>query len=255
MEHQFIHIHCEHCGNMIDVPVYCGNRFCGVCAPARHARIADRLRFLVKNTPRKPVYALKFLTLTIANMPNLEPMVAFMVKCFRKLRNRAVWKKYVDGGAFVIEVTGRPGNWHAHIHAIIFARYINRDSLVKAWKSISNGIGVDIRQITTDALCNHLIKYLSKRQEPEMITDEKNLVLKSYRLFQPFGCWFKLQKKYKRAKHPCEKCGESAWTPWDIAQGFFIDSFWKEIDVGEPVRKRDLVSEVRKDQVELVTYF
>ena len=235
MEHQFIHIHCEHCGNIIDVPVYCGDRFCGICSPARHARIADRIRFLIDNIVRKPVYRLKFLTLTIGNMPDLELMVAYLVKCFRKFRQRAIWKKFVDGGAFVIEVTGRPGNWHAHIHCIIYSRYIHRDSFVTAWKSISGGIGVDIRQIPTDALCNHLIKYLSKRQEPDMITEEKELVLKAYRLFQPFGCWFNLQKKYKRPPHPCEKCGKTCWTPWDITQGFFIDSFWKEVDRSKPI--------------------
>lgn len=230
MQHQFIHIHCEHCGHIINVPVYCGNRFCGVCAPARHARIADRLRFLVANTPRKPTYRLKFLTLTIANMPNLEEMVSFLIKSFRKFRQRALWKKYIDGGAFVIEVTGRPGNWHAHIHAIIFSRYIPREKFLKAWFRISAGRGVDIRQVPTDALCNHLIKYLTKRQEPEMITEEKEFVLKSYRLFQPFGTWFKLQRLYKRKPHPCEKCGKSCWTPWDISQDIFIDSFWKEIE-------------------------
>ncbi len=255
LDHEFIHIHCEHCGHSIDVPVYCGDRFCGVCSPARHARIADRLRFLVKNTERKPVYTLKFLTLTIANMPKLDPMVKFLVKCFRKLRNRAVWKKYVDGGAFVIEVTGRPGDWHAHIHAIIFARYIHRDAFVKAWNSISGGLGVDVRTIPTDALCNHLIKYLSKRQEPAMVSEEKNLVLKSYRLFQPFGCWFKLQKKYKRAPHPCEKCGKSSWSPWDIVQGFFIDTFRKEVDVPAPIRHRDLVEAAQLAQVAMVTFY
>lgn len=249
MQHQFLHINCEHCGHILDVPVYCGDRFCGVCSPARHARIADRLRFLVANNPRKPVYSLKFLTLTIANMSDLNSMVAYLVKCFRKLRQRAVWKKYVDGGAFVIEVTGRPGNWHAHIHAIIFSRYIHRDNLVKAWFSISAGKGVDIRQVPTDAICNHLIKYLSKRQEPEMVTDEKSLVLKSYRLFQPFGSWFKLQRKYSRPKHPCEKCGASSWSPWDITQDFHIDSFWKDIDPKKPPKRRDLVAQARKDQV------
>jgi len=156
---------------------------------------------------------------------------------------------YVDGGAFVIEVTGRPGNWHAHIHSIIFSRYIPREKFLKAWYKISNGKGVDVRQIPTDALCNHLIKYLTKRQEPDMVTEEKNLVLRSYRLFQPFGSWFKLQKKYKRKPHPCEKCGKSCWSPWDITHDCFIDTFWKEIDIEKPVRKRDLILKVRKNQV------
>lgn len=242
MLHEFIHLTCEHCGHTIDVPVYCGNRFCGVCAPARHARIADRLRFLVANTPRKPGYHLKFLTLTIANMPDLEKMVSYLVSCFRRLRNRAIWKKYVDGGAFVIEVTGRPNNWHAHVHAIIFAKYIPRDKLVIAWKSISSGLGVDIRQVPTDALCNHLIKYLSKRQEPDMVTDEKEKVLRSYRLFQPFGCWYKLQKKYKRKPHPCEECGHLSWTPFDIVHSFQLNTFFKETVEKAPAEIPPLVS-------------
>lgn len=230
MIHKFIHITCENCGHGIDVPVYCGNRFCSVCSPARRKRVHDRLQFLVKNTPYRSGYSFKFLTLTISNMPDLEIMCAFLLKCFRKLRSRALWKKLVSGGAFVIEVTGRPGNWHAHLHVMMHCKYIPRDHLVKAWQKISGGIGVDIRRIPLNAIINHLCKYLSKRQEPDIVTEEKDNVLKAFRLFQPFGTWYKLQTNFKRKPHPCPKCGKNCWTPWDISQGFFIDEFWKETE-------------------------
>ena len=158
----------------------------------------------------------KHLTLTIQNQHDLPEMLKGIIKSFRRLRQRAAWKNKVSGGAFVLEVTGRPGNWHAHIHAVLVARYFPFDILLKLWKEVSSGQGVYIQHKPVGIVVSHLCKYLSKPDVPEQVMEEVSAELKSYRMFQPFGCWFKLMKLYVKKKYPCPKCGEQCWLPYDI---------------------------------------
>lgn len=207
---------CAHCGHEIRTPVYCGNRFCPVCSIPRLARVRRRLKFLVKNTKMPTGSTFKHLTLTIRNQDDLPKMLKAIVKSFNRLRHRADWKNRVSGGAFVLEVTGRPNNWHAHIHALLVAQYFPFDLLLKLWKQVSSGQGVFIQHKPVNMVVSHLCKYLSKPDVPDLVLEEVTAELKSYRMFQPFGCWFKLMKKYIENEYLCPECNSHTWLPSDI---------------------------------------
>jgi hypothetical protein len=214
--HSYRQICCSNCGHEITVPIYCGDRFCPVCSRPRLARVRRRLCFLVKNTPKETDYAFKFLTLTVASQPDLPTMLKGITRSFRKLRQRATWKRRVLGGAFVIECGYGTAGWHAHIHAIVYAKFISFERLLKLWLACSGGRGVFIKAIPTAAVVGYLTKYLSKPATPESHYETATESLKGYRLFQPFGIWMKLLKEYVDEKPGCPECGCHSFLPLDL---------------------------------------
>lgn len=215
-DHEFITIICTHCGHQISVPVYCGDRFCPVCSVPRLSKVKRRLKFLVRNTNPPRGSSFKFLTLTIRNQDDLPTMLHDLTRSFRRLRQRASWKRTVQGGAFVLEVKGHPGNWHAHLHAVIVSYYFPFDKLLRLWKSVSSGQGVYIKRISPSQTINYITKYLTKPSVPDEVRSEIAVNLHSFRLFQPFGCMFKLMKTYIDKKRGCPQCGSHAFMPYDI---------------------------------------
>lgn len=234
MLHQFRRIVCASCGHPIDVPVFCGFRFCPVCSVTRAIRVRRRLDFLVKNQSFVPGTFTAFLTLTIANQPNLPVMILKLQKAFKKLRNRAYWKSHVVGGAFVIEITGHPGNWHAHIHAILQTRWLDWSTLRNAWHKCSGSIGVFIKKIPSSAAVGYISKYVTKNDAPESVLYQISDGLKGIRLFAPIGAWFKLNLIYRRATSPCPNCGASKWTDYAAMCGDFHNATFKHFDVPAP---------------------
>jgi len=63
---------------------------------------------------------------------------------------------------------------------------------------------------------NYLTKYLSKPDVPDAVLSEVSAELHSFRLFQPFGSWFKLMKKFRDNKRGCPECGKHCFIPMDI---------------------------------------
>jgi len=228
--HLFMTICCEHCGYKIDVPVYCGNRFCPVCGVARRMRVRNRLEFLAENVNSPPKTSMKFLTLTIPSQPDVYKMVRFILKSFRKLRQRSYWKKNVDGGAFVLEITGRPGYWHVHIHIVMMSNFMPFETLLQHWLSASGGRGVWIEEIPTNQIVKYLSKYLSKPSVPDDQLSDVNWALKGLRLFSPFGSWYNLNLKYIKPKAECPKCHSACWLPFDLVYGKHIEIFEKEVE-------------------------
>lgn len=146
-------------------------------------------------------------------------MLKRLTKSFRKLRQRAEWKRRVLGGAFVIEIKGGKAGWHAHIHSLLFAKYIAFERLLKMWIGCSGGRGVFIKEIPPTAAVGYLTKYLSKPPISDADLELASLEIKSYRLFQPFGIWMKLLKDYSETKPGCPKCGCHCFTPLDLIYG------------------------------------
>lgn len=212
------------------MPVFCGDRFCPVCSVIRRARVRRRLEWLIKCLPVKPEFRFRHLTLTIASQGDLRKMIQKLQADFRRLRQRAYWKLHVDGGAFVIEVTGRPGAWHAHIHAVIWGYWMKWEIIQQLWKKISHGTGCYITHIPTSAVVGYLTKYLSKPESPDIVTADISCALSGMRLFAPFGSWHNLNKLYVKPVHPCSKCGHTAWMQTDIAQGNFPKRHYVQFD-------------------------
>lgn len=205
--------------HVINVPVYCGNRFCPVCSAPRRSRIRKRLQWLVGQVDRKPGFRMKHLTLTIPNQVDLPKMLKHLLKSFRKLRSTPFWKNHVDGGAFVLEVTGKEGDWHGHIHIVIHATYVDWDTLKNLWIRFSKGRGVWIKALPVSAVVRYLCKYLSKPDLPDTSLALVNVALKGFRMFQPFGTWYALSNAYVKPLSKCSHCG--AMGQFDLYYSYF----------------------------------
>lgn len=214
--HDFRTIVCQHCGHTISVPIYCGNRFCPVCSQPRLARVRARINFLISKTQRRKGYGFKHLTLTIPSSHNLPGMLSELVRSFRRLRQRKLFKAAVVGGAFVLEATEGEHGYHSHIHAILYSRFIPFIDLLELWRRCSPGRGVFIQSIPTSKIVHYLTKYVSKPSGSIVTPSIVANALSSRRLFTVFGSWFKLNADFKPEKKACPQCGHACWMPIDI---------------------------------------
>jgi hypothetical protein len=161
----------------------------------------------------KPGYSLKHLTLTIPNRPDAAQAADEITAAFRRMRQRKLWKANVDGGVFVIEATGKPGDWHVHIHAVIHARFFPWEKLHQLWQSVSSGRGVYIQRMPVSAVVNYLLKYITKAEVPEQYVEQLGQALKGRRMFQPFGRWHSISAPPALPAAKCRKCGNDIWWP------------------------------------------
>lgn len=215
-DHEFTRISCASCGDTFSVPVYCGDRFCPVCSLPRLARVRSRLQHLIRRVRQTRYLRTRFLTLTIQNQPDLEGMVAHLIRSFRKYRQTKHWKKAVKGGAFVIEVTGSPGNWHAHLHIVMLSDWMDFWTERPVWTSISKGRGWLCKIIPPERCASYLSKYLSKPDVVDCDQAAVSHVLSGYRLFQSFGDWLGGLKNYEKPERDCPKCGRHNYLPFDL---------------------------------------
>lgn len=221
--HKFFHMICTGCGRFVDIPVYCGNRFCEICGSPRALKIRRKLTEFLELYIIPPKCGMRMITLSVPNCENLPDGIAELIRCFRRLRQRAYWKTKVRGGAFVIEIKGTPGNWHPHIHAIVCSQYLNWNNLHKAWNDVSGGLSVYISNIPKRAVVNYILKYITKPSVSPFCLDDVANALQSKRLFQPFGDWHSPLAKIKKHRYSCPTCGHDALE----ACGAFDD--WRSI--------------------------
>ena len=209
--HNYLTIVCMNCGYHFRVPQYCGNRFCSVCSGRRRARTRARITHLIHHVQHRKGYRLKMITLTIRNMPTLSGMVKTLVSHFKSLRKTKLWKTCVDGGCFVIEVTGKPGSWHAHLHVLVSASFIRWETLHSLWKKITGSTGVFIQNIPGRQAINYVTKYVTKSECDVETQRDVSDALKGTRLFQPFGSWYAVANTYPKDKPVCPECKTRAW--------------------------------------------
>lgn len=209
--HGWRRLYCMRCGHSIDVLVDCGKRFCPDCSRRRARRIQNRLQALFNKIQIQPRAGLKMITLSTPNCTRLQPGIRHLVSSFRRLRQRSLWKHYVIGGAFVIEVKGRPGNWHPHIHAIIYSYYLPWRRLWHAWTLVSGGTAVWISNIAPSQAKRYVTKYVTKCDMPPALQDEVSDALRHFRLFTRFGAWHNIVLPKLKFDCPCQECGHSDW--------------------------------------------
>lgn len=210
--HEYRRYWCQHCGYHFDIPTYCGNRLCPVCSKQKRIRARLRLTGLVRNVKPAKGNDIRFLTLTIPNVPDIEAGMLTIVRAFRRLRQRQVWKNHVLGGVFVLEATGRPNNWHCHIHALIEGTYFPVRTISRVWQAVSPGKVVWITRIPHKAAIGYLTKYLTKPNLPSEVTDEMGRALAGFRMFQPFGSWHGIKVTIPKRPYRCPTCGLTCWT-------------------------------------------
>lgn len=211
--HHYQTFFCTACGHDFKAPVRCGNRLCPICSTASRYRVRARMRSLVASQPSYPTYSFKHLTLSVTNSPDLAAAHRHLSASFRRLRQRALWRRTVLGGCFVFEVAGRPHNWHLHIHACLFARFIPWSLLHSSWQSTSGGNAVYIKTLPPLAIINYLSSYLTTVDLPAESIEAAGTSLPNLRLFTVFGSWHALNLRIKPIRNVCPNCGNPYFIP------------------------------------------
>lgn len=171
----------------------CHDRFCIPCAKARSRVLASNVLAALGDQP------VRFLTLTLrTNDGPLTTQIDRLYRCFTTLRNRAFWKKRVQGGCAFLEVkwSEKSAAWNVHIHCMLHGLYIPKSDLWRAWHAITgDSMIVDIR-LVHDHRCigRYVTKYVSKplsntyiNRQPQF--DELVQAMAGRRLCFTFGDW------------------------------------------------------------------
>jgi hypothetical protein len=236
-EHAFTQIFCTSCGNIKPIPLHCKNRFCPVCSGSRRMRVQERLKWLLEQNPPTPRRTLKLLTLTIKSTPTVVQGLKKLTSAFKRLRQAKIWKIGACNGAWLVEVTGRPGSWHVHIHALMVSNYLNRDLIISQWKALTGAWNVDIRCVSVGKGIGYVTKYVSKGDFNPLYVEEVAAALAGYRLFQTFGSWHNLKAPKIKLVCTCALCGKTIWLPMRMIDFATRDVIYTVILNEERLRK------------------
>lgn len=125
----------------------CRQRWCPMCAgqKAKYAK-ESTLRYI--RDLKKP----RFLTLTLRNEPgDLKPQIEFLQDCFKRLRQKAYWKRNVTGGIWFLQVKrgANSGYWHPHLHILLDGNYMESGDISALWDLVTYGSPIiDIQAVS-----------------------------------------------------------------------------------------------------------
>lgn len=169
----------------------------------------------------------RFLTLTRRHSDRpLSDQLDDLYKCFRRLRQRTLWKERVRGGCAMLELEYNhvSKRWHPHLHVLIEGDYIPQAQLSKTWLDVTGDSHVvDIRKVKNDfGAANYLTKYLTKALPTHILRtvhllQEAVPALKGRRFLLTFGTW-------TPAKLTTEP-SDDQWEAWDHVTRFTYDRF------------------------------
>lgn len=159
----------------------CKLRFCPRCSGIHAGRTRRRLQTWAESVRRDDTFRLRLVTLTIrSTSAPLYHQLDFLYRSFRKLRQRALWKKATLGSIAVLQVThnAQTNQWHPHLHVVQHGRFIDWHALKSAWLKITHGSdGVDIRPIRdVDKACEYVCRYVARPLDGEREMSPRNLV-------------------------------------------------------------------------------
>lgn len=211
---------CGSCGHRFRVAVGCGDRlFCPYCRAVRIHRVTKIVR---------PVFEWLYadgaplsFTLTVRSDPNMAGQRDLVLKSFRKLRQRVLWKRAVLGGIAFNEFTHGKLGWHTHIHGWARGSYIDQAALAQAWSEVTGGEGIVVWISRTkwplEKTLKEAVKYVckdveegadgSKKPLSEIFKNEARSVLHSKDLFITFGAARGLERNVEPKPMKCPKCG------------------------------------------------
>lgn len=209
---------CQNCGNSIDVPIHCSSKSCEFCTTRRRYRIRERIWYALQGLPPNSTLRWRHIVLTVKNGHDLQERLDHLIKSFRKLRQRKLWKSTQHGGFYVIEITEGVTGWHPHLHVVSFGYYIPWRKLSSAWLQISkDSFHVAVRTIKeAENIAYYVSKYVTKVQtlaSNSIATVDS--VCRNRRLFGPFGKMSELMKNFKPPPKfaVCSRCHQTAWVP------------------------------------------
>jgi len=210
-EHPFITLVCGCCGHTIQVPSYCGNRFCPTCGRIRSRRLLRRIGSVTAKIVPKKGDTIKLLTLTVPRSRNLKGTVDELIRSFRRFRQRAWWKKHVRGGAYFIEFKHTANGWNPHLHVLVESSFMPVKTIRQHWERVSTGKIVDIRRIPIGSAIRYCAKYCAKLDLPTALQQQASDSLQNRRLFTFFGYWSRVPADPVSDAFSCKKCGVRSW--------------------------------------------
>lgn len=165
---------------------------------------------------------ISWLSLTLRNMPALDPMHARLIRCWHRFLKHPAIRGKIRGGLVGYQATNQGKGWHDHLHGLVEADYINIEVIRSVWFGITgDSFEVDIRR-TLDPLreFKYLLEYiLGTDKVLSEFRDEYNRVFKGRRLLQPFGSWLGHCRASEK-EFVCPDCGGSRWVgPFEDGQG------------------------------------
>jgi hypothetical protein len=183
-----------------------------------------------------PLRQLKLVTLTIAaSDDSLSTILDRITRHFRTLRSRPIWKKYIKGGASIVETKlgKNSGKWHCHYHIVCEGKFIPQHRLADEWQRITKDSRiVDVRAVgARTGAVSYITKYITKAADHSIVTSPEHLkeaivAFTGRRMVATFGTWrgLKLMEKPDERTYPQEDgvpIGETTFTPVGSVAAFF----------------------------------
>lgn len=183
----------------------CKLRICPACRRRIQAKAAARVLHFME---QRPDDKWQFHTFTLKHSATpLHLQLARLVRSFRKLRARKLWRDHVRTGYAVIEIQFHPAGtyspngrlrdddeWHPHLHVVARTDFIPWGLLRKAWLQVTgDSDNIDCEPCESAKHAAHYVsKYIGKPADLALTGNTKRATeyyksLKKTRLLIPFG--------------------------------------------------------------------
>lgn len=152
------------CGRWAGCKLRCNLRICESCAKKRSLMLQrvfdEKIRFLQKSRKFRAGYTLKLMTLTLAHYGDIPTRVEKIKKCFNELWKRR-FRSQLTGAIVALEVSGSE---HVHIHALMYAPFVDVFELSRLWYEITkDSYIVDYRVVSSwERGLRYVLKYVVK---------------------------------------------------------------------------------------------
>ena len=169
----------------------CNDRWCPMCAAAKASYAKESTEEYIKSMSEP-----RFLTLTLRhNVESLSSQLEFLTDSFKRIRQRAYWKRNVTGGIWFLQIKRGSGDgcWHPHLHILIDGKYMEQHRLSELWELVTFGSPVvDIRRIYDPvATAQYVARYTARpaKMADMPLADRIEVIesLKGKRLCGTFG--------------------------------------------------------------------
>lgn len=219
-DHYTITILCSFCGYKYVAQLSCGDRTCPVCRRKWYGYHFKSLKKIFEPVESE----LKFLTLTLKNIPDAEfgrASVKRLRDAWNKLLHRKIdpgnkldkrrYSDYFKAGFYFIQLTNIGNGYHLHLHVIFAGPFIAKQKIATAWFEITrDSYIVDICRVRSFGRAVHYLLG-DLLQKPRIRPGDRgkyNEALKGARLIQGFGSWARVKI---RRPFTCPNCENDTW--------------------------------------------
>jgi len=149
----------EQTGRVRIVTTTCKLRWCPLCQSARRNWVSSQVsEWLAAHRMTK------FVTVTLKHSDcGLLEQIAYLRKCFVKLRSSSFFRRKCRGGIWFLQVkkSKRSKQWHPHLHCLIDSEFMDRRTLSGLWEKITkDSMVTDVRLVVDDdKAANEVARY------------------------------------------------------------------------------------------------